>query len=52
MDDMTLTLDDPSDADDVLSPAQSRRLSDLFDLRRQRPLTNAERAELDTLVGA
>jgi len=38
--------------DDVLAPEQSRRLSDLFDLRSQRPLIDAERAELDALVGA
>jgi len=38
--------------DDVLAPGQSRRLSDLFDLRGQRSLTDDERAELDALVGA
>jgi len=38
--------------DDVLAPEQSRRLSDLFDLRGRRPLTDDERAELDALVGA
>ncbi len=43
-------LDD--EEDDVLAPGQSRRLSDLFDLRGRRPLTNDERAELDALVGA
>ncbi len=40
------------DEDDALAPEQSRRLSDLFDLRSRRPLTDDERAELDTLVGA
>lgn len=38
--------------DDVLAPEQSRRLSELFDLRGRRPLTDNERAELDALVGA
>jgi len=40
------------DDGDVLALEQSRRLSDLFDLRDQRPLTDDERAELDALVGA
>ncbi len=52
MDDMTLEPNSPFDEDDVLAPDQSRRLSDLFDLRGQRPLTDDERAELDALVGA
>ncbi len=51
VDDMALASDGASE-DDVLTPAQSRRLSDLFDLRSQRPLTDDERAELDALVGA
>ncbi len=51
VDDMALAPDGASE-DDALAPAQSRRLSDLFDLRGQRPLTNDERAELDALVGA
>jgi hypothetical protein len=38
--------------EDVLPPEQSRRLSELFDLRGRRPLTDEERAELDALVGA
>lgn len=41
-----------AEADDVLAPKQSQRLSDLFDLREQRPLTGDEQAELDALVGA
>lgn len=41
-----------NEEDDVLAPEESRRLSELFDLRGQRPLTNDECAELDALVGA
>ncbi len=41
-----------TEEEDVLPPEQSRRLSELFDLRDQRPLTDDERAELDALVGA
>jgi len=44
--------DEANEEDDVLAPEQSRRLSALFDLRGQRPLTDDERAELDALVGA
>lgn len=36
--------------DDILAPGQSQRLSDLFDLRGRRSLTDDERAELDALV--
>jgi len=38
--------------EDILPPEQSWRLSELFDLRDWRPLTDEERAELDALVGA
>jgi len=38
--------------EDILPLEQSRRLSELFDLRDRRPLTDEERAELDALVGA
>jgi len=37
--------------EDILPPEQSWRLSELFDLRDWRPLTDEERAELDALVG-
>ncbi len=44
--------DQRAEEEDVLPPEQSRRLSELFDLRDRRPLTDDERAELDALVGA
>ena len=46
----TDTFDD--EEDDALAPEQSRRLSDLFAPRSRRPLTDDERAEMDTRVGA
>ena len=39
------------EVEDILPPEQSWRLSELFDLRDWRPLTDEERAELDALVG-
>ncbi len=51
-DEGTVDTDEANEEDDVLAPEQSRRLSALFDLRGQRPLTDDERAELDALVGA
>ncbi len=44
--------DKPHEADDVLSPVQSRRLSELFDLQDDGRLTATERIELDALVAA
>jgi transcriptional regulator with XRE-family HTH domain len=44
--------DNPREADDVLSPVQSRRLSELFDLQDDGRLTATERIELDALVAA
>ena len=43
---------DPADGDDILAPEQSRRLSELFDLRDRRPLTEEEQVELNALVAA
>jgi transcriptional regulator with XRE-family HTH domain len=43
---------DPADGDDVLDPEQSRRLSDLFDRRDRRALTEEEQVELNALVAA
>jgi len=51
VEDSLTELDEVSE-EDVLPPEQSRRLSELFDLRDRRPLTNDEQAELDALVGA
>lgn len=39
-------------AQDLLPPEQSKRLGTLFDLRDRRPLTDAEQAELRSLVVA
>ena len=50
--DGTIGTDQRAEQEDVLPPEQSQRLSDLFDLRDRRPLTDDERAELDALVGA
>ena len=44
--------DKPHEADDVLSPVQSRRLSELFDLQDDGRLTATERIELYALVAA
>jgi len=44
--------DNPHEADDVLSPVQSQRLSELFDLQDDGRLTATERIELDALVAA
>src|SRR2546423_12323750 len=43
---------DPVEGDDILAPEQSRRLSELFDLRDRRPLTEEEQVELNVLVAA
>ena len=43
---------DPAQGDDILAPEQSRRLSELFDLRDRRPLTEEEQVELNVLVAA
>ena len=43
---------DPAEGDDMLDPEQSRRLSELFDLRDRRPLTEEEQVELNALVAA
>jgi transcriptional regulator with XRE-family HTH domain len=43
---------DPAEGDDILTPEQSRRLSQLFDLRDRRPLTEEEQVELNALVAA
>ena len=40
----------PDEEDDVLSPEQSQRLSELFDLQDDGRLTETERAELDALM--
>ncbi len=42
--------DKPHEEDDILSPVQSRRLSELFDLQDDGRLTAPERIELDALV--
>jgi transcriptional regulator with XRE-family HTH domain len=43
---------DPAEGDDILAPEQSRRLSELFDLRDRRSLTEEEQVELNALVAA
>ena len=43
---------DPAEGDDILAPEQSCRLSELFDLRDRRPLTEEEQVELNALVAA
>jgi len=48
-DDMDELLDD-DDEDDVLDPAQSRRLQQLFDLRDHRSLSDDELAEQNALI--
>jgi len=52
LDDIFAIADNPREADDVLSPVQSRRLSELFDLQDDGRLTATERIELDALVAA
>jgi len=48
----TIDSHDPAEGDDILAPEQSRRLSELFDLRDRRPLTEVEQVELNALVAA
>jgi len=52
VEDGSIGTDQRAEQDDVLPSEQSRRLSELFDLRDRRPLTDNERVELDALVGA
>jgi hypothetical protein len=41
---------EPAEGHDILDPEQSRRLSELFDLRDRCPLTKEEQVELNALV--